>query len=65
MTRTYALHQLLKLGAMTHREIKECTRWTDFQVGHAIERLLLKGLIVRYRQYGKRYTYEAKKCLTS
>lgn len=47
MTRTYALHRLLALGGLTHREIAEITGWPRRAVDSAIQRLTNMDVLER------------------
>lgn len=57
MTRTHALFQLLRHGALTSTEIREITGWTARQVGHAIDALLNSGRIST-SGVRRRYVYD-------
>lgn len=45
MTRTYALRRLLEHGPLTKREMGEITGWTAHSVWHAIEDLMVRGVV--------------------
>lgn len=47
MTRTYALTQLLKHGAMTREDMIECTGWTCRQVDSALGLCKADNRVVR------------------
>jgi predicted transcriptional regulator len=66
MTRTHALHQLLRHGRMGYAEIEACTRWPRRRVEVALRACIQLGHVVRRSAEGMgmgRYVYEAKDLL--
>jgi len=59
MTRTYALHRLLALGGLTHREIAEITRWPRRSIDTALRRLAEAEQLER-KGKPRNYVYELK-----
>ena len=59
MTRTYALHRLLSLGGLTHREIAEITRWPRRSIDTALRRLTEAEELER-KGKPRNYVYELK-----
>lgn len=58
MTRTYALKRLLEHGAMTRREIWDCTLWSRRELDSALAGCMRSGLVRRVSALG-RFAYVA------
>lgn len=64
MKKTYALKRLLEHGPMNHASIRECTGWSQREVGNAVRNCLKHGDIRRLKAASSskfRYDYEATK----